>query len=98
MGGCSVIGGVWCWGRWEGGKCRCRSGMRGSACTICIALDTLQRRGEEEGEGEGCGSEYGAPSYNVHVHTIGVKGRWREEEGGHRARNGESKRGRERDR
>ena len=35
--------------------------------TICIALDTLQRRGEggREGEGEGCGSEYGAPSYDV---------------------------------
>ena len=41
--------------------------MRGSACTICIALDTLQWRGEGEGEGEreGCGSAYGAPSYNV---------------------------------
>ena len=72
--------------------------MRGSACTICIALDTLQRRGEREGEG--CGSEYGAMcmAYNVHAHTIGVKGRWREEEEGHRARNGESKEGRERDR
>ena len=36
--------------------------------TMCIALDTLQRRGEGEGEGEGeggCGSAYGAPSYNV---------------------------------
>ena len=75
MGGCSVIGGVWCWGRWQGGKCGGRSGMRGSVCTICIALDTLQRRGEREGEG--CGSEYGAMcmAYNAHVHTIGAKGR-----------------------
>ena len=76
------------WGEvWSEGKCM----------TICIAQDTLQRRGEVEGEGEGegCGSEYGAPSYNVCVYTIRVK--LGEEEGGHRARNGKSKGGGDRE-
>ena len=46
--------------------------------TICIALDTLQRRGEGRGRGRG----RGVVQNMGHLHTIRMDRWWREEEGG----------------